>query len=74
MDWNGQENFSLSCKLWIGTFSCPFQSTDNFPEWKLAFKGALSKYLVRLVNQLHIIYLLFLAAVFHQLGEFVRAK
>jgi hypothetical protein len=19
-------------------FSCPFQSTDNFPEWKLAFK------------------------------------
>jgi hypothetical protein len=19
-------------------FSCPFQSTDNFPEWKLAFR------------------------------------
>ena len=45
MDWNGQENFSLSCMLWVGTndfnakekLSCPFQSTDNFPEWKLAF-------------------------------------
>jgi hypothetical protein len=20
-------------------FSCPFQSTDNFPEWKLVFTG-----------------------------------
>jgi hypothetical protein len=20
-------------------FTCPFQSTDNFPEWKLAFTG-----------------------------------
>ena len=46
VDWNAQENFSLSCKLWVGTIdfntckekcSCPFQSTDNFPEWKLAF-------------------------------------
>ena len=40
MDWNGQEKFSLSCELWVGTndFSCPFQSTDNFPEWKLALR------------------------------------
>ena len=45
VDWNGQENFSLSCELWVETNdfntkkknSCPFQSTDNFPEWKLAF-------------------------------------
>jgi hypothetical protein len=45
VDWNVQENFSqLSCELWDGTndfntkkISCPFQSTDNFPEWKLAF-------------------------------------
>ena len=44
VDWNGQENFSSSCELWVGTndfntknFSCLFQSTDNFPEWKLAF-------------------------------------
>jgi hypothetical protein len=46
VDWNGQENFSLSCELWVGTtdfntckekFSCPFQSPDHFPEWKLAF-------------------------------------
>jgi hypothetical protein len=46
VDWNEQENFSSSCKLRVGTidfntckekFSCPFQSTDNFPEWKLAF-------------------------------------
>jgi hypothetical protein len=22
-------------------FSCPFQSTDNFPEWKLAFRMVL---------------------------------
>jgi hypothetical protein len=22
-------------------FSCPFQSTDNFPEWKLAFSHDL---------------------------------
>jgi hypothetical protein len=46
VDWNGQENVSLSCELWVGTndfntkkkCSCPFQSTDNFPEWKLAFR------------------------------------
>jgi hypothetical protein len=23
-------------------FSCPFQSTDNFPEWKLAFRRGLA--------------------------------
>jgi hypothetical protein len=34
VDWNGQENFSL----YKEKLSCPFQSTDNFPEWKLAFK------------------------------------
>ena len=41
VDWNGQENFPLSCELWVGTndfntkknvLACPFQSTDNFPE------------------------------------------
>jgi hypothetical protein len=49
VDWNGQENVSLSCEFWVGTndfntcketFSCPFQSRDNFPEWKLAFSVA----------------------------------
>ena len=45
VDWNGQENYSLSCELWGGTndfhtqkklISCPFQSTDSSPERKLA--------------------------------------
>jgi hypothetical protein len=50
VDWNGQEKFSLSCELWVGTndfnkekIPCPFQSTDSFPEWKLAFWGRLFK-------------------------------
>jgi hypothetical protein len=27
MDWNGQENFSLSCELWVGTND--FNTTKN---------------------------------------------
>jgi hypothetical protein len=52
VDWNGQENFSLSCELWVGTNdfntkknSCPFQSTDNFPEWKLAFTATAPRHI-----------------------------
>jgi hypothetical protein len=44
--WNGQETFSLSCELWVGTNdfntkknSLVRESTDNFPEWKLALKA-----------------------------------
>jgi hypothetical protein len=56
VDWNGQETFSLSCELWVGTkkiFLCVkgirFQSTDNFPEWKLAFIDSdSSRYLTQL--------------------------
>ena len=29
VDWNGQENFSLSCELWIGTND--FKTKKNFP-------------------------------------------
>ena len=43
MDWNGQENLkslvptqSSQNKENKEKFSCPFQSTDNFLEWKLA--------------------------------------
>jgi hypothetical protein len=43
VDWNGQIIFLclVSSGLELMTlgkerFSCPFQSTDNFPEWKLA--------------------------------------
>jgi hypothetical protein len=58
VDWNGQENFSLSCELWVGTndfntkktCSCPFQSTDNFPEWKLAFIRILQHFATKLQN------------------------
>jgi hypothetical protein len=43
VDWNGQENFFV-LKSVVPTqssqdnekCSCPFQSTDNFPEWKFA--------------------------------------
>jgi hypothetical protein len=51
VDWNGQENFFFVLKSLVPTqssqdkenLSCPFQSTDNFPEWKLAFNhGQLS--------------------------------
>jgi hypothetical protein len=42
--WNGQERFFVLKPL-VPTqslqdkekLSCPFQSTDNFPEWKIAF-------------------------------------
>ena len=46
VDWNGQENFSLSCELWVGTNDFNTKKNflvrsnpriDNFPEWKLAF-------------------------------------
>jgi hypothetical protein len=45
VDWNGEENFFVLKSL-VPTqssqdkekFSCPFQSTDNFPQWKLAFR------------------------------------
>ena len=29
MDWNGQENFSLSCELWVGTND--FNAKKNVP-------------------------------------------
>ena len=50
MDWNGQENFSLSCEFWVGTndfntkkifLSVPIHG--NFPEWKLALKSGMEK-------------------------------
>ena len=47
MDWNGQENFSLSCELWVGTNDFNTKKNFlvrsnpriyNFPEWKLALR------------------------------------
>jgi hypothetical protein len=47
VDWNGQEHFSLCFKKSLvptqssqdkEKFSYPFQSTDNFPEWKLVLR------------------------------------
>jgi hypothetical protein len=42
-DWNGQDIFLFVLKSLVPAqssqdkekLSCPFQSTDNFPEWKL---------------------------------------
>jgi hypothetical protein len=30
VDWNGQENFSLSCELWVGTNDFNTKSKKNF--------------------------------------------
>jgi hypothetical protein len=37
--WNGTDKKVFICLVSSGLekFSSPFQSTDNFPEWKLAF-------------------------------------
>jgi hypothetical protein len=48
VDWNGQENFSLSCELWVGTNDFNTKKnvvvrsnprivflSGNFPEWKI---------------------------------------
>jgi hypothetical protein len=45
VDWNGQQNFSLSCELWVGTndFNTNVPTTDNFPEWKLARQDAIQQ-------------------------------
>jgi hypothetical protein len=38
VDWNGQEKSLVPTQSSQDkeNFSCPFQPTDNFPEWKLA--------------------------------------
>ena len=61
MDWNGQENFLclVSSGLDLMTLTqrksfCPFQSTDNFPEWKLAFRvtsQAATKYVINSITR-----------------------
>ena len=54
LDWKGQDSFSLSCELWVGTND--FNTKKNVlvrsnpvnPQWKLAFKGnILTLYSVR---------------------------
>jgi hypothetical protein len=40
VDWNGQENFSLSCELWVGTND--FNTKKNFLEWKLALTPTIT--------------------------------
>ena len=46
VDWNGQENFSLCCELWVGTNDfntkrnfLAWNGMDNFPEWTVALRN-----------------------------------